>query len=317
MSRRKPVDAHQKRKLDGVDCVRCRICRAHLRVISGRHLLSKHGISRDTYVEEYGLTPDDLIAKDSRVLRSSRKDFVAHGKRDWIAALKQLYSREQNITAKHLQAKYPQLYYQGVWIFGDWDKALRAAGFNPMRVRLTRSWNEETTLTEIRRLRSRRLPLYAWYVMKQHAALFRRACRVYGTWSKALAAAGLPIGHRHSSPLLVLRALGDAMERRSRADIPQRLKAQAEHYFGSLRKAVAALKTDRRLASGWSKRKIIATLSRMHRAGKGLTFAQARRVNSALVSAAEAYFGSWGKALHAAGINPNLYFVHHMWRKTA
>ena len=36
----------------------------------------------------------------------------------------------------------------------------------------------------------------------------------------------------------------------------------------------------------------------------------------ALVSAAEAYFGSWGKALYAAGIDPNLYFVHHTWRKS-
>jgi len=33
------------------------------------------------------------------------------------------------------------------------------------------------------------------------------------------------------------------------------------------------------------------------------------------VSAAEAYFGSWDKALYAAEIDPNLYFVHHTWRK--
>jgi lambda repressor-like predicted transcriptional regulator len=32
----------------------------------------------------------------------------------------------------------------------------------------------------------------------------------------------------------------------------------------------------------------------------------------ALVSAAERYFGSWGRALHAAGINPNLHF--RSWR---
>jgi hypothetical protein len=34
-----------------------------------------------------------------------------------------------------------------------------------------------------------------------------------------------------------------------------------------------------------------------------------------IVSAA--YFGSWGKALFAAGIDPNLYFVHRTWRKAA
>jgi hypothetical protein len=31
----------------------------------------------------------------------------------------------------------------------------------------------------------------------------------------------------------------------------------------------------------------------------------------AVLSAAEAYFGSWGKALQAAGIDPNLYFFVH------
>jgi len=32
-------------------------------------------------------------------------------------------------------------------------------------------------------------------------------------------------------------------------------------------------------------------------------------------SAAEAYFGNWGKALYAAGIDPNDYFVRHTRRK--
>jgi len=53
----------------------------------------------------------------------------------------------------------------------------------------------------------------------------------------------------------------------------------------------------------------------MHRSKEGLAYARTRRDFPALVSAGEAYFGSWGKALYAAGIDPNLYFVHHTWRK--
>jgi hypothetical protein len=49
----------------GIDFVRCRACGDHRRVISGRHL-SKHGIDRETYMEEYALRPDELIAKDVR-----------------------------------------------------------------------------------------------------------------------------------------------------------------------------------------------------------------------------------------------------------
>ena len=100
-------------------------------------------------------------------------------------------------------------------------------------------------------------------------------------------------------------------------DIPRALRLQAEYYFGSVRKAMIALKKDQRVARGWNKPKILKTLAGMHRGKIGLSYGKARREHSALVSAAEAYFGSWGKALHAAGIDPNLYFVHHTWRKAA
>jgi hypothetical protein len=77
-------------KADGVDFVSCRICGEHLRVISGRHL-SIHGTDRETYMEEYQLSPDQLCAKDFRRLHSSRQDYYPHGKRDWIAAIKKVH----------------------------------------------------------------------------------------------------------------------------------------------------------------------------------------------------------------------------------
>jgi hypothetical protein len=61
--------------------------------------------------------------------------------------------------------------------------------------------------------------------------------------------------------------------------------------------------------------KIITAISRKHRSKEKLNYATGRRDFPALVSDAEAYFGSWGKALYAAGIDPNLYFVHHKCRE--
>ena len=48
--------------------------------------------------------------------------------------------------------------------------------------------------------------------------------------------------------------------------------------------------------------------------GKPLGYAAVRRNDPALVSAAEAYFGSWGNALHGAGLDPNLY-LRRKWRE--
>src|SRR5215475_10917340 len=101
-SRFTPMQSHPRsrpRMIDGdvdVDFVRCRICGDHRRVISGRHL-SKHNTDRETYMEEYHLTPDELIAKDFRVMQSSRRGFYPHGKNDWIDAVKKLHKQGESV----------------------------------------------------------------------------------------------------------------------------------------------------------------------------------------------------------------------------
>src|SRR5262249_31788244 len=97
--------------------------------------------------------------------------------------------------------------------------------------------------------------------------------------------------------------------------ISQAVKLQAAYYFGGLEKAIVALKRDQRFLSAWSKPKIIKILSKMHRSKDNLAYANMRHKFPALLSATEAYFGSWGKALYASGLDPNFYFVHHTWRK--
>jgi hypothetical protein len=97
-------------------------------------------------------------------------------------------------------------------------------------------------------------------------------------------------------------------------DLSEKLKLHAVYYFGSFPKAKAALKTDRRVSAGWSKAKIIAVIIQRHRSRKPLGYAAMRRHNPRLVSAAEAYFGTWGNALYAAGLDPNLY-LRLKWRK--
>jgi hypothetical protein len=144
--------------------------------------------------------------------------------------------------------------------------------------------------------------------MKNHPKLFSGALAAYGSWNKALMAAGITAIPRKTR-LGLLRELRDVVE--SRSKVSRALSSEIEYYFGSLRNGQAALKTDRKLLSGWNKRKIITVLAQKHRSKEKLNYGAVRREFPALVSAAEAYFGSWGKALYAAGIDPNLYFVHH------
>ena len=76
-------------------------------------------------MEEYGLSQDEPIATDSRQLHSSRRDYRPYSKRDWIAAIKKGYKRDEQVFAGFLQEKHQQLYHQGTWLFGNWDKYLK------------------------------------------------------------------------------------------------------------------------------------------------------------------------------------------------
>jgi hypothetical protein len=58
-------------------------------------------INRDTYMEEYRLTPDELIAKAFRIIQSSRRGYYPNGKSEWIAAVKKVYKRDGKVFAGH------------------------------------------------------------------------------------------------------------------------------------------------------------------------------------------------------------------------
>jgi hypothetical protein len=115
---------------------------------------------------------------------------LPNGKSEWVAAVKNVYEKEGKVFAGRLQDKYPHLYEQGIWIFGDWDKALIAAGFDPEKMRERGVWEEEIIIDAIRAMRERNLPLYAKYV-DNHYKLFKAALRQFGSWPKALVAAGI------------------------------------------------------------------------------------------------------------------------------
>ena len=120
------------------------------------------------------------------------------------------------------------------------------------------------------------MPLYPAYVIKHYAALFSAALRIFGSWPNALTAGGLEVPNAvHDSRRGVLKALRDALEQHQENDFPEKLKLHAAYYFGSLEKAKAALKTDRRFRDGWNKTKIITATRKMHRSQKPLGYAAA------------------------------------------
>ena len=142
-------------------------------------------------MQEYRLSPDQLCSKSFRVNHSSRSDYRALNKKEWIAAIKKIHKQHGRVFAGYLKDNLPHLYNHGVWLFGDWDKALQAAGFAPEQMRMWGFWNQAKLIRQIQTLRKRSLPLYAKYVLANHKKLFSAALRQFGSWEKALLAAGI------------------------------------------------------------------------------------------------------------------------------
>jgi hypothetical protein len=243
MRRRGPRSRRKLSGIKGVDFVCCRICGDRLRVISRRHL-SKHGTDRAEYMAEYALSPDKLVAKDFRVIQSSRRDYQPCSKKEWIAEMKRFYKKNGNVFARVLQQKRPQLYFQGKWLFGSWDKALSAAGFTPEKMRLHDIWDAQKVVETIRGLRSRGQQLNAYYAMKNYPALFLAGLRYYGEWGKALGAAGISNSSMLKNSTARRNLLKTLQEKTSEKPfaIGRSLKLQAELYFGSLQNALKQTK---------------------------------------------------------------------------
>src|SRR5207245_8927797 len=112
---------------------------------------------------------------------------------------------------------------------------------------------EEKIIEKIRAMNEKHLPLYAAYVMDNHGKLFSAALRQFGSWAKALVATGVTKRPRtrklYKGRLSLLNALSDALEQHAVHNVPQPLKLEAAHYFGSLENAIAALKKNKKHGS--------------------------------------------------------------------
>ena len=97
--------------------------------------------------------------------------------------MKNAYGKDGKVFARHFQDNYAHLHEQGIWIFGDWDKALHVAGFEPKTTRKLSIRDEEKIIIKIRAMRKKHLPLYAKYAMDNDGKLLKAALRQFGSLS--------------------------------------------------------------------------------------------------------------------------------------
>ena len=232
-----------------------------------------------------------------------------------------------------LRAKNPALLREGLRRFGKWSAILQASSLPIMPARVAeRAYTREAVLAKLVDLH-RTLPLLHRKEAEAQAgdrALGRWAAKYFGSWQKALAAAGLPVPApawekhlpKHERLYPDQKSVLEAIRARAAAGLPMLQKSlivKKEHggnlnlgrrafqLFGGWREAVAAagvLQAEEPVVSRrfWRAEDVLAELRRRHAEGlpvSGIALHKGPAGDSTLIGAAKRYFGSLHAALEA------------------
>jgi hypothetical protein len=161
--------------------------------------------------------------------------------------------------------------------------------------------------------------LYASEVQKRYPSLYFSASHAFGTWLRAMEAAGLdPEKHskrnsrycwnrkRIVAEIKKRHAAGLRMNGHAVGQDQKRLYSAARNHFAGWRNALAAAGIDPDMHSPkrkWSPDRIIRAILERTEANRPLAQAEVARDNMSLYQAACNYFGNWSKALEAGGFS--------------
>lgn len=86
---------------------------------------------------------------------------------------------------------YPSVHAAAERIFGSWRNAVEACGFDYSTVRKYKRWNKVLVVEKIRELETEKIPLTSNHNQKNNKPLYMASIKYYGSWGKAVQAAGI------------------------------------------------------------------------------------------------------------------------------
>mgnify|MGYP003337248475 CR=1 FL=1 len=238
---------------------------------------------------------------------------------DVIRQIVERESRQQPLDEEAVTREAPQLLATALEDFGTWETALRYAGVGRQRRRRHELYSPQTVILRLRKWCCMGYDLSSQRNMIRDRQLYLAAKRHFGTWRKALQAAGIDLQHLRgfskSMPhrrRCILRAIqarqeqGRSLAWRYVCLENRALALAAKSVFSGWRRALVAAESSHTEQLDpqyvrWTKAKIIAAIQRRHREGKSLRYYATHQEDGALVSAARRHFGGWQEAIKAAG----------------
>lgn len=234
------------------------------------------------------------------------------------------------------------LYASARRIFGSWRNAIQAAGIAPQQVLTWERWSPARILVMIRHLAKRERPLTTEQMERRYHNLVSAARRHFGSWAKAILAAGVePTKLQRVVPWSPERVIEAILTRALRNEPlvarlvePRSLAEAGQRFFGGWSAAVGAAGLDpaqtvlaprrgkrgrppkaravrpkpaRKPQERWTKERIIAALHSRLREQKPMHSTAIARDDQRLYDAMRRHLRNWSEAMRAAGLDPALY----------
>jgi DNA-binding LacI/PurR family transcriptional regulator len=219
------------------------------------------------------------------------------------------------------------LYRAACEVFGTWDTALHYAGVR-RRCRGIEPSTPEEVIRKIRRYLRTNHRAMGTFVRRHHYRLHRDAIECFGTWRKALSAAGVDIrraglnktkrrqwtNEEIIDALRAWHAAGHSMAWGVVCLENRMLAAAARGRFNGWRRALLAAGLPPEIISParrsiWNPPRVLERIRRRHEKGKRLDENVVGHEACGLLKAAREHFGSWSEALAAAGVDPRQHVV--------
>jgi len=187
-----------------------------------------------------------------------------------IREIRNLHSQGVTLNSGYIARTNPGLAYAGRKYLGSWEAAVQAAGFDYSEIRIKNRWNRDRIAAQIRELRQQGRPLNVSAAEREYGGLVGAAISYFGSWGKAIEAAGLvysdvKLQKEWSKREIVkeirrLHAQGFDLSK----TIPVREKYRILHaasvrYFGSWAEAMKAARLERLLRRGRGSRPRLGT----------------------------------------------------------
>jgi hypothetical protein len=180
----------------------------------------------------------------------------------------------------------------------------------------SKEWNKKEVVRIIKALAAKGEKLNSDSVARSHSGLAYAGRRYWGSWDRALKAAGLDCDKiRRKTHWSRARIVGQIRDIKKAGGPLSYTAAEADYHelvpaattlFGSWRKAIEAAGLDYtkiKRHKQWSKSEVAREIKRMNKAGLDLsTTIPVRAKCRSLHASALRYFGSWAAAMKAAGL---------------